>query len=167
MEYLNVIVRLLELVGVGGLGVLFTLRYQRRKAAAEAKSAEADAEKTNAEAHGAEASAEKEFQDIYQQLITDIKADRDEQKAYIQELKDDRRHLRQENTDLRNRVDSTDEDVRQLKKEVARTGRMVEFMRPFLCGKTKCQDRVNVTIQDDGEVKQSKKPKGDNYDKQE
>ena len=71
MEYLNVLVRLLELIGVGGLGVLFTLRYQRRKAAAEAKSAEADAEKTNAEAHGAEASAEKEFQDIYQQLIAD------------------------------------------------------------------------------------------------
>ena len=157
MEYLNVLVRLLELIGVGGLGVLFTLRYQRRKAAAEAKSAEADAEKTNAEAHGAEASAEKEFQDIYQQLIADIKSDRDEQKAYIQELKEDRRHLRQENTDLRNRVDSTDEDVRQLKKEVARTGRMVEFMRPFLCGNTKSQDRINVTIQDDGEVKQARK----------
>jgi chromosome segregation ATPase len=137
----------------GGCGAFFTWRYQRRKA--------------KAEAIDSEATATEKVQDVYQQLITDIKADRDEQKAYIQELKDDRRHLRQENADLRNRVDSTDEDVRQLKKEVARTGRMVEFMRPFLCGKTKCQDRVNVTIQDDGEVKQSKKPKGDNYNKQE
>ena len=153
MITLDTIIAILTLFIGGGGGAFFTWRWQRKKAKAEAKTAEAD--------------AAKELQDVYQQLVQDIKTDRDEQKAYIQELKEDRRHLRQENTDLRNRVDSTDEDVRQLKKEVARTGRMVEFMRPFLCGKTKCQDRVNVTIQDDGEVKQSKKPKGDNYNKQE
>lgn len=156
MEYLDSIIRLLELLAGGVLGVLLTLRYQRRKAAAEAKTAEADAEKANAEAHGAEASAAKELQDVYQQLINDIKADREEQKSYINELKEDRQHLRKENGELRERIDTTDETVRQLQHDVARTGRMVEFMRPFLCGDTGCKTRQFVSINDNGDVRQTK-----------
>ena len=61
------------LIGGGG-GAFFTWRWQRKKAKAEAVTAEAD--------------AAKELQDVYQQLINDIKTDRDEQKAYINELKE-------------------------------------------------------------------------------
>jgi Tfp pilus assembly protein PilO len=126
------------LAGGGGMGWWFTWRYSRRKEKAEAKSAEAD--------------AAKELQDVYQQLINDIKADRDEQKAYIQELKEDRRHLREDRDDLRKRQDELEETVRNLQKDVDRNGRMVECMRPFLCGREGCLIRVPVTISAQGEI---------------
>jgi cell division protein FtsB len=129
------------LAGGGGAGWWLTWRYTRRK--------------EQAEAVGAEATAAKELQDVYQQLINDIKTDRDEQKAYIQELKEDRRHLREDRDDLRKRQDQLEEQVRTLQKEVARNGRMVECMRPLLCGRRMCPDRVPVTISD-GEVIDSK-----------
>lgn len=129
----------------GGGGAFFTWRWQRAKAKAEAKEAEAQAE-------SAEVSAAKEMQDVYQQLITDIKTDRDEQKAYIKELKEDRRHLREDRDDLRRRQDTLEETVRSLQDDVARNGRMVKCMRPFLCGRQGCPDRMSVTISVEGEV---------------
>lgn len=129
----------------GGGGAFFTWRWQRAKAKAEAKEAEAQAE-------SAEVSATKEMQDVYQQLINDIKTDRDEQKTYIKELKEDRRHLREDRDDLRRRQDTLEETVRSLQGDVARNGRMVECMRPFLCGRQGCPDRMSVTISAEGAV---------------
>ena len=126
------------LAGGGGIGWWFTWRYTRRKERAEAVTAEA--------------SAAKELQDVYQQLINDVKTDRDEQKAYISELKEDRRHLRQDRDELRDRQDKLEEQVRGLQFEVARNSRMVAFMRPLLCGRQGCADRVAVPISDTGEV---------------
>lgn len=155
LQIIETVKTLLEIGGALGLGSFLTWRWQRRKAKAEAESAEANAAKD-------EASAAKELQDVYQQLIEDIKADRNEQKAYISELKDDRRHLREERDTLTRRQDELEETVRTLQHDVARNGRMVEFMRPFLCGRTKCQERTSVTISEDGEVHQARKPKTDN-----
>ena len=143
---IDTLIALAGLLLGGSGGAFFTWRFQRQKAKAEAKEAEA-------QAAGADATAAKELQDVYQQLITDIKIDRDEQKAYIQELKDDRHHLRQDRDDLRKRQDELEEQVRGLQRDVARNGRMVECMRPFLCGRQGCPDRVPVTISDDGEVR--------------
>lgn len=123
----------------GGSGAFFTWRYQRKKAKAEAV--------------GAEANAAKELQDVYQSLVADIKTDRDEQKQYIAELKDDRRHLRQERDELRKRQDDLEETVRSLKLDVARNGRQLECMRPFLCGNTDCDHRRPVTVTELGDVK--------------
>ena len=120
------------LAGGGGAGWWLTWRYTRRKEQAEAVSAEA--------------TAAKELQDVYQQLIQDVKTDRDEQKAYITELKDDRKHLRDERDELRTRQDALEEQMRGLQREVARTGRKLECMRPFLCGKQNCKNRVPVAI---------------------
>lgn len=129
---IDTIIAILGLFIGGGSGAFFTWRYQRKKAKAEAVTAEAD--------------AAKELQDVYQQLITDIKTDRDEQKAYINELKEDRNHLRKDRDDLRKRQDELEQQVRSLQKDVARNGRMVECMRPFLCGKSGCKDRMPVNI---------------------
>ena len=129
---IDTIIAILGLFIGGGSGAFFTWRYQRKKAKAEAVTAEAD--------------AAKELQDVYQQLITDIKTDRDEQKAYINELKEDRNHLRKDRDDLRKRQDELEQQVRSLQKDVARNGRMVECMRPFLCGKRGCKDRMPVNI---------------------
>lgn len=126
----------------GGVGGVFTWRYLRRQEKAKAKEAEANA-------LTAETSAVKEVQDVYQQMITDVKTDRDEQKTYIQELKEDRRHLREERDELRNRIDKTDETVRDLQAQVEKTGRMVEMLRPFICGIVGCPDRKPATILED------------------
>lgn len=131
------------LAGGTGIGTFFTWRWQRRKAAAEAKTAEAD--------------AAKELQDVYQQLIADVKTDREEQKAYISELKEDRAHLRKDRDELRKRQDELEESVRNLQREVARNSRMVEFMRPLLCGREGCAIRVPVTVSDAGEIKPATK----------
>ena len=130
MEYFSIdtLVAILGLFIGGGGGAFFTWRWQRRQAKAEAV--------------GAEANAAKELQDVYQQLINDIKTDRDEQKAYISELKEDRLHLRRDRDDLRKRQDELEETVRTLQMTVARNSRLVEIMRPFVCGKEGCPMRV-------------------------
>ena len=110
----------------------------------------AEKRKANAEAGAAEMDATKEVQDVYQQLIADVKADREEQRTYISELKEDRMHLRQERDELRDRIDATDEKVRELQREVARNCRMVESLRPFLCGVMGCTKRKLVAISADG-----------------
>ena len=102
---------------------------------------------------------EEQAQDVYQQLITDVKADRDEQKSYIQELKEDRRHLREERDELRERIDKTDESVRALQQAVARNGRQIECMRPLLCGRAGCPDRVAVAISEDGVIRSRQQKK--------
>ena len=148
MEYLSIdtIVAILGLFIGGGGGAFFTWRWQRRRAKAEAKTAEAD--------------AAKEWQDVYQQLIEDIKTDRDEQKQYIAELKDDRQHLRRDRDDLRKRQDELEEAVRSLQLDVARTNRLVETMRPLLCGLAgECPNRKPVAPADLGITKTRTKAK--------
>lgn len=140
------------LLGGSGIGYLFTWQYQRRRQAAQTEQAEAEATQ-------AEANAAKELQDVYQQLISDIKTDRDEQKAYIQELKGDRQQLREDRDSLRRRQDELEEKVRTLEASVARNDRKIEGMRPFLCGRPNCPDRVLVTVSDSGEVSPRQKKK--------
>lgn len=120
------------LLGGGGLGFFFTWRYTKRQAKAEAVSAEA--------------SAAKEMQDVYQQIITDIKNDREDQKAYISELKTDRRTLREERDNLSTRIDKMEQEQAQMRRDLARNGRMVESMRPFMCGDMKCKKRVKINV---------------------
>lgn len=136
---LEAVISLLGLFIGGGGGAFFTWKYMRRKA--------------RAEAIGAEADAAKELQDVYQQLINDIKADREEQKSYINELKEDRHHLRQERDELRKRQDELEETVRGLQREVAKNGRKLDFMRPFLCGRDGCAIRLPVDVSEAGIIK--------------
>ena len=138
------------LAGGGGAGWWLTWRYTRRK--------------EQAEAVGAEATAAKELQDVYQQLINDIKTDRDEQKAYIQELKEDRRHLREDRDDLRKRQDELEEQVRLLRRDVSRNNRIVAELRPYLCGREGCAIRVPVTISAAGEIEQTIRPQNQKKD---
>ena len=158
----NIIAIVTLLLGGGG-GAFFTWRYQRKKAKSEAKAAEAEAERAKFEAMQANATLTKEIQESYQRLTEDLKANLDtqqeyneEQKQYIKELKEDRRHLREERDDLRNRQDKTDENVRELQMKVARYGRILECMRPFLCGLDGCAIRVPVTISPSGEIENTK-----------
>lgn len=152
------------LFGGGGIGVFITWRYQKKKAKAEAKQAEAEAEKAKFEAMQANATLIKEIQTSYQQMTSDLKTNLDtqqeynaEQKQYIQELKDDRQHLRQERDNQRLQIErltrtmsewknESDEKIRNLQAQVARNGRQIECMLPFLCGREGCAIRVPMSI---------------------
>lgn len=120
------------------MGGLLTWRFTRRKAKAEAIEAEAEAEQKKAE-------AEQERQNYYQQIIDDIAKDRD--------------YYKQERDELRGRLDSMDGQVQELKRDVARNGRMVEALRPFICTDLGCQIRKRAVISENGEVKEAKPKK--------
>lgn len=123
-------------LGAGGGGAFFTWRYQRKRAGAEAAMA---------------------WQDVYQQMIADIKEDRNEQKVYISELKEDRQHLRKDRDELRQRQDHLEDKVRNLQQKVDLNSRMMEWMRPLLCGRENCQTRMQVTVNPEGEIRKKRK----------
>lgn len=150
---IDTLIQILTLAGGSGVAGWAGWRYAKRKASAEATEAEAASEKAKYEAVQASIQATKEVQDSYQQLLSDMKTDRedqrryaDEQKQYIEELKEDRRHLREERDELRDRQDKLEKIVRDLQREVARNGRMVDVMRPFLCGLQGCKNRIDVAF---------------------
>ena len=135
------------ILGGSGAGAFFTWRYLRQKAKAEAQQAEAEAREKEAEAKAAEVNMAKEVQDIYQQALKDKDDEVQDKNRIISELREDRDHYRTINNELRQRQDKTDEVVRQLQRDVARNGRMVQSMRPFLCGDLACKKRQLITMQ--------------------
>ena len=103
--------------------------------------------KSEAEANSAMANVLKEMTESYQVFIEDTKEKIEDDQKYIRDLKDEREELRQ-------RIDETDAKVRELQREVARNGRMVESLRPFMCGVMGCKKRKLVTISGDGGIEQ-------------
>lgn len=134
---------LISLAGLfigGGGGAFFTWRYMRRKAKAEAVQAEVE--------------AAKDKQDYYQQIIEDVAKDRD--------------YYKQERDEVRERMDKmahsfmdwrmeADKDRMDMKMQIAKLGRKVEVMAPFMCGDIQCKLRKRVVLSEDGMVKSDRK----------
>lgn len=140
--FTELIIAILGALAGGGLTWLFAWRATRRKAEGEAKQTEADAMKS--------------VQDVYQQALAD-------QQAYIEKLREtrdhvviDREEMRKENTELRKRLNDMDDKVHQLEQDVARNGRMVAALRPFLCGRLDCPERTNMDLGNSEELTQEK-----------
>ena len=96
----------------------------------------------------AKAEAEKEEQGYYQQMMKDIAADRD--------------YYKQERNHLRDTIKSYDERIDDLERKVARNGRIVESLRPFICTDLSCKLRKRAVISENGEVKEVKQRKKQN-----
>lgn len=111
------------LAGGTGIGGFFVWKYTKRKAQAEAKQAEAEAAK-------AESEAANDKLDYYQKIIDGVARDRD--------------YYKQERDEYRMTIKRYDERINHLERAVARNGRMVEAMRPFMCGDLKCPNRIRV-----------------------
>lgn len=90
----------------------------------------------------AKAEAEKEEQSYYQTMIDDIARDRD--------------YYKQERDEFRRTIKGYDERIDQLERAIARNGRMVEAMRPFMCADLTCKNRKRVIVSESGEVSEKK-----------
>lgn len=134
---LEAIISFIGLFVGGGAGAFFTWRYQKKKAKAEAESAEID--------------AAKDLQDMYQQMLADAKADREDRKVQIEELRIERDHYKHDRNELRERLDEIDKKMRDLQMEVDRNGRQIKMLLPFTCTVNGCNQRKPVTILE-GEV---------------
>jgi len=145
---LEAIISLVGLITGGGAGAFFTWKWQQRKAKAEAETAEVD--------------AAKELQDMYQQMLADAKSDREDRKAQMQDLRQERDHYKNDRNELRDRLDKMDEKMRDLQLEVARNGRQIEMMRPFICTDLSCKlrKRGNISDIEATKVKNKKKNQG-------
>ena len=119
----------------GGGGAFFTWRWQRAKAKAEAQTAEVN--------------MAKEVQDIYQQAL----ADKDKELLYY----------KKDGEEQRNRLDQMEAKVRGLQEQVARNGRMVESLRPFICTDLGCKRRQRGIISGDVVVEENRNNRRDNY----
>ncbi len=147
------------IVGGGSIGGFLFWKQTKKRAIAEAKQAEAEAKLKEAEARKAEIEADKERQDYYQQLAKDLAEDREDRKRQNDELRQERDHYKNERNEYREQLSKlTDEfrdfrrksedDMDALKRTQARQGRMIEAMRPFMCGDLKCPHRQRVTTLD-------------------
>ena len=157
---LEAIISLITLfVGGGGVCGFFFWRQMKRQKEAEAKLAEAEAKLKEAEVRKAEIEANKEQQDYYQQLAKDLAEDREDRKRQNDELRAERDHYKNERNDYRDMLAQRDEEFRKfrimteeqldmLRRNQARQGRMIEAMRPFMCGDLRCPNRQRVTTSD-------------------
>jgi seryl-tRNA synthetase len=152
---LEAIISFIGLFLSGGAGAFFTWKWQKRKAKAEAVTAEID--------------ATKDMQDMYQQMLEDAKKDREDRREQVEELRADRDHYKQERNELREKMEQltrsfldwrieADNDRSKMKMDIAKLGRKVETMVPFMCGDLNCKLRQRVTLSDDGTLK-TKRPK--------
>ena len=138
----------------GGGGAFFMWRWQRKKAKAEAESAEVEAAKS--------------LQDLYQQMLADSKTERDDRKQQIEELRGERDHYKEERNELRERMEKmarsfmewrveADNDRSDMKMQIAKLGRKVEMMAPFMCGDLSCKLRKRVVLSDEGEIREEQR----------
>ena len=154
---LDAIISIITLFLGGGGGAFFTWRYMRRKARAEAEEAEATAK-------SAEIDMAQKVQDTYQQILEDKQKEVDDNHRLIDELRQDRDELRNELEKLARQFLEFKMDnetkMLQMRRDIARNGRMVECMRPFLCGiAAECLNRVPVTISPAGDVEKTTRPR--------
>ena len=153
---LDSIIGIISLLVGGGAGGFFTWRWQRAKAKTEAKTAEVD--------------MAQKVQDTYQQILDDKQKEVNDNHRLIAELREDRDHYKQGYIEFRDQLDKlqkefrdfrneTEEQRTQMKRDIARNGRQLECLRPFLCGREDCALRVPVTISQVGEIEKTIRPK--------
>ncbi len=87
----------------GGAGAFFTWRYQKKKAAAEAESAEID--------------AAKEMQGLYKQMLNDANEYLEDARQKVDGLRQERDHYKQDRDELREKVDKLTKMFYELKTE--------------------------------------------------
>lgn len=109
--------------------------------------------KANGEAKQTEAQANKEAQEYYNTTLADVNRTLGEVRAERDHYKDERDEERKENREMRLKYRQLEEKVTQIdldyKKDVARLGRRLDCLSPFLCGVAGCMRRKKVSLMED------------------
>lgn len=136
-----------------GTGWLFTWREHKRSEKAKANQEEEKAKQEAATAKQQEADAFKSMQDAYQQTLEDVKNTLEQVRAERDHYKEDRNTLRTENDEIRKKYKELEKQVTEVelnyKKDVARLGRRIDCLSPFLCGVVGCMHRKKVSLMED------------------
>lgn len=106
--------------------------------------------KANGEAKQTEAQANKEAQEYYNNTLADVNRTLVEVRAERDHYKDERDEERKENREMRQKYRQLEEKITQIdldyKKDVARLGRRLDCLSPFLCGVAGCMRRKKVSL---------------------
>lgn len=151
---LEAIISFVGLFVGGGAGAFFTWKWQKKKAKAEAENAEID--------------AAKDLQGMYQTMLTDANTWLNDAHNKVEGLRQERDHYKQDRDELREKMEklqrsvidwkrTAEDDRSEMKMQIAKLGRKVELMAPFMCGDLTCKLRQRVVISDDGVVKKARK----------
>ena len=158
---------LISLAGLllgGGGGAFFTWRYMRRKAKAEA-------EKEEAEAKNAAMEAVKNMQEAYEKMFENVNKYLDDASVKVDGMRKERDYYKQRMEETQEKFDkfnrtvmewkqNTDDTIDDLKRKVARNGRQIDAMRPFMCGDMNCKKRLLVTVSDAEELERTIRNEG-------
>lgn len=124
---LEAIIGLAGLFVGGGGGAFFTWRYVRKKAKAEAVTAEVD--------------AAKDMQDLYKKMLTDANEYLEDARNKVDGLRQERDHYKQDRNELREQIEKLQKQVYELTSAQALLKNTVDGMRPFICGDLTCKKR--------------------------
>ena len=165
---------IISLVGLflGGTGIcgFFFWRQMKRQKDAEARASEAEAKLKEVEAKAAEVDMAQKVQDTYQQILEDKQKEVEDNHRLINELREDRDHYKQGYVEFRDQLDKlskefrdfrsqTEDERANMKRDIARNGRMLEALSPFTCGLApECRKCVPVTISATGELEKTIRP---------
>lgn len=149
---LEAIISFIGLFIGGGAGAFFTWKWQQRKAKAEAENAEID--------------AAKELQGMYQTMLQDANTWLRDAHDKVEGLRAERDHYKKDRDETRDKMEKlthsfmdwrmeADNDRSKMKMEIARLGRKVESMAPFMCADLQCKLRKRVVLSEEGEAKKS------------
>jgi chromosome segregation ATPase len=109
-------------------------------------------------------------QDTYQEMLEYKQKEVEDNHRLIAELREDRDHYKQGYVEFRDQVEKlqkdfsefrteTEDERCQMKRDIARNGRQLECLRPFLCGREGCAIRVPVIVSPNGEIENTIRPK--------
>lgn len=109
--------------------------------------------KENAEAKQTEVEGNKQAQEYYNKALEDANHTIQEVRADRDHYKEDRNILRKENEEMRKQYYDLEKKINTMdisyKKEMARLGRRLECLSPFLCGVAGCLHRKKVNLMED------------------
>ena len=142
----------LLLTACGG-GAFFTWKYMKRKAKAEAITAEVD--------------AAKEMQDLYKKMLNDANEYLEDARNKVDGLRKERDHIQQEYDSLRSEMAKLtkmyydiktegDTERAKLRAEIARIGGQLQKVIPLTCTVIDCKLRQVLTLTDQPKPKKGK-----------
>lgn len=122
-----------------GTGWLFTWRAHKRQENAKARQSELEATKTE--------------QDMYQEMLEDVRGHNDVLRKFNKEISEECEMLRQRITENEkcireqdDKIRKQDEKLREQENKIATLEHRLELVTDMMCGKSNCQQRTKVFL---------------------